>query len=175
MKRVFTFIGFICTAPLCHAVAPEVNIQYSGTLVDDPCVIPPGEEEISLDFGGVVDKYLYANQRTHGKQIEIHLTECDLSLGESVTVTFEGVENTQLPGLLAVDGTSQANGIAIGMETVDGEPLPLNKNTGRRLLTPGSNTLPFLVYIQGEPEAIKNKTITQGIFSATATFNLEYE
>ncbi|RTP97280.1 type 1 fimbrial protein [Enterobacter sp. WCHEn045836] len=175
MKRVLTFICFMCAAPFCHAVAPEVNIQYGGILVDDPCVIPPGEEEIHLDFDGVVDKYLYANQRTPGKQIEIHLTECDLSLGESVKVTFEGVENTLLPGLLAIDGSSQATGIAIGMETTDGELLPLNKSTGRKLLTSGSNLLPFIVYIQGEPDAIKNKTITQGAFSATATFNLEYE
>lgn len=151
------------------------NVRLHGALVAEPCVIAPGDENVRLDFGTVIDKYLYANERTHGQTFEIHLTECDLSLGKTVKVTFSGTENPSLKGLLAIDGGSRASGIAIGMETQAGQPLPLNKiGDGYRLIS-GSNTLTVLAYVQGEPEAIALRTIERGPFSAIATFSLEYE
>ncbi|EGS1685947.1 type 1 fimbrial protein [Enterobacter cloacae] len=156
-------------------VAQADNVHLHGALVAEPCVIAPGDENVRLDFGTVIDKYLYANDRTHGQAFEIHLTECDLSLGKTVKVTFSGRENSSLKGLLAIDGGSRASGIAIGMETQAGQPLPLNKiGDGYRLIS-GSNTLTVLAYVQGEPEAIAHRTIERGPFSAIATFSLEYE
>jgi len=151
------------------------NVRFHGALVAEPCVIPPGEETLQLDFGTVIDKYLYLNQRTHGQQFELHLTECDLSLGASVQVTFSGNENPNLPGLLALDGTSQARGIGIGMETPEGKPLPLNQTGKKFPLAEGSNQIIFKAYVQGEAEAIAKETIERGPFSAVATFSLEYE
>ncbi|MBU9828527.1 type 1 fimbrial protein [Rahnella sp. FC061912-K] len=151
------------------------NVLFHGALVAEPCVIPPGEETLQLDFGTVIDKYLYLNQRTQGQQFELHLTECDLSLGSTVRVTFSGNENPHLPGLLALDGTSQASGIAIGMETPQGKPLPLNQVGQKYSLAKDNNLIAFNAYVQGEPEAIANETIERGPFSAVATFSLEYE
>ncbi|NNG61273.1 type 1 fimbrial protein, partial [Pseudomonas fragi] len=45
---------------------------------------------------------------------------------------------------------------------------------GVRLVN-GNNTVTVQAYVQGEPDAIANKTIERGPFSAIATFNLEYE
>lgn len=155
--------------------AQAANVRLHGTLVAEPCVIAPGDENVRLDFGTVIDKYLYANERTHGQAFDIRLTECDLNLGKTVKVTFSGTENPSLKGLLAIDGGSRASGIAIGMETQAGQPLPLNKiGEGYRLVS-GSNTLTVLAYVQGEPEAIARRTIERGPFSAIATFSLEYE
>ncbi|MEW5494375.1 fimbrial protein [Enterobacter cloacae] len=175
MKSVFVLAALINTAFLAQASEPTIGVHYSGTLVADPCIILPGDEEISLEFGSVIDKYLYLNQRTIGKLFQINLSECDLSLGNTVKVSFTGVESTALPGLLAIDGNSTARGVAVGIETLAGEPLPLNKDSGSQMLTPGSNSLSLMAYIQGEPQAIEEKSITLGTFSATATFNLEYE
>ena len=160
-------------ASSCPAQAD--NVRLHGALVAEPCVIAPGDENMRLDFGTVIDKYLYANERTHGQAFDIRLGECDLSLGKTVKVTFSGPENTSLKGLLAIDGGSKASGIAIGMETQAGQPLPLNKIGGAYQLVSGSNTLTVLAYVQGEPEAIAQRRIVRGPFSATATFNLEYE
>ncbi|CRY55654.1 exported pilin protein [Yersinia intermedia] len=151
------------------------NVRLHGALVAEPCVISPGDESVQLNFGTVFDKYLYTNERTHGQTFEIHLTECDLNLGKTVKVTFSGTENPSLKGLLAIDGSSQASGIAIGMETQVGQPLPLNKTGGGYRLVSGNNTLTMLAYVQGEPEAITLRNIEHGSFSATATFRLEYE
>lgn len=69
--------------------------------------------------------------------------------GKTVKVTFSGTENPSLKGLLAIDGGSKASGIAIGMETQGGQPLPLNKAGEGYRLVAGNNTLTVLAYVQG--------------------------
>lgn len=155
--------------------AAKPNVRLYGALVAEPCVIPPGEENIALNFGTVIDKYLYLNTRTHGQEFRIHLAECDLSLGKTVKVAFLGTESLRLPGLLALDPGSQASGVAIGLETTKAEPLPLNKASGTYLLQTGDSPIVLKAYVQGESSAIASKTIGRGPFSATATFRLDYE
>ncbi|MBI6151091.1 fimbrial protein [Serratia surfactantfaciens] len=174
MKKTLLPLALLYISHACWSAAPTAAVNYSGILVAEPCVIPPGEENIELDFGSVVDKYLYLNQRTQGKAFTLHLTECDLSLGETVSVSFSGAESVALPGLLAINGGG-ASGIAIGLENDLGELLPLNQFTGKQRLQPGSNRITLKAYIRGEPEAIKNKSIGRGAFSAASTFLLSYE
>lgn len=102
--------GAMLAGVIGQPAAAEENMRFHGTLVAEPCVIPPGEEEIQLDFGTIVDKYLYLNIRTHSQSFALHLAECDLSLGNTVSITFSGTENAKLPGLLALDGGSSASG-----------------------------------------------------------------
>lgn len=168
-------VPMLMAAPLSALAAGDNNLYLHGALVAEPCVIPPGDEEITLDFGTIIDKYLYLNTRTLGQAFEIHLEECDLTLGKTVSVTFTGTENNALPGLLAIDGGSEAKGIAIGFETPSGKPLPLNTQSGKSLLQDGGNIIALRAYVQGEPLAIADQTIGRGAFSAVATFNLEYE
>lgn len=151
------------------------NVHMYGALVAEPCVIPPGDEEIHLDFGTIIDKYLYLNNRTLGQVFEIRLAECDLSLGNMVKITFNGNENIMLPGLLAIDASSVAAGIAIGIETPDAKLLAINKESDRYPLQEGSNVIKLKAYVQGEPKALIDKKIERGPFNAVATFNLEYE
>lgn len=165
----------LMVVPLPTLAAGENNVYLHGALVAEPCVIPPGDEEIQLDFGTIIDKYLYLNTRTPGQAFEIHLEECDLTLGKTVSVTFTGTENSALPGLLALDGGSAATGIAIGLETPSAQPLPLNKASDKLLLQAGSNRIALKAYVQGEPDALRNQGIERGPFSAVATFNLDYE
>ncbi|WP_440515058.1 fimbrial protein [Serratia sarumanii] len=153
----------------------QPNVHLYGALVAEPCIIPPGEENIPLDFGTVIDKYLYINTRTLGQRFNLHLTECDLSLGKTVRVTFLGTENPRLPGLLALDAGSQAMRIAIGLETIEAKSLPINKASSAYKLRAGDNQIALKAYVQGEPQAISTKTIGRGAFTATATFKLDYE
>ncbi len=149
------------------------NLRFDGTLVAEPCELDPKTTDISLDFGTVVDKYLYLNTRTQSKPITLRLLECDLSLGNMVSLTFKGTESVALPGLLALtQGT--ASGIAIGMERPDGTALPINKATPLQALTAGTNTLTLMNYVQGEPTALKDHGIVVGDFTAIATFALDY-
>ncbi|CNK52557.1 MULTISPECIES: fimbrial protein [Yersinia] len=148
------------------------NMRFHGALVAEPCTIRPGDEAISLNFGTVVDKYLYSNQRTLGKQFQIHLVDCDVSLGTTANIIFTGNDNANLPGLLAVDGNDV--GIGIGLETLAGKPLLLNQSSDDIGLTAGNNIITLKAYVRGEPQAITQRTIKRGEFSAVATFNLQY-
>ena len=175
MSRRTRHVYVLALVLLLNPPAQADNVRLHGVLVAEPCVIAPGGESVALDFGTVIDKYLYTNQRTHGQPVDIRLAKCDVSLGRTVKVTFRGTENPHLSGFLAIDAASQAKGIAIGMETPAGQKLPLNKpGQGVRLVN-GNNTVTVQAYVQGEPDAIANKTIERGPFSGIATFNLEYE
>lgn len=174
MSKVLLSLILFGVPTVCWSAAPMMTVNYSGILVAEPCVIPPGEESLELDFGLVIDKYLYLNQRTPGKVFFLKLTECDISLGETVSISFGGTESAALPGLLAINSKT-VSGIAIGLESASGELLPLNQLSKKLRLKPGSNIITLNAYIRGEPEAIKNKKIGRGQFSALTTFQLSYE
>lgn len=155
------------------ARAKDNNLHFDGTLVADPCVLDPNTTEITLDFGTVIDKYLYLNARTHSQPFTINLLECDTSLGDTAIFTFKGAESSELPGLLALT-KGPASGIAIGMELPDGTPLPFNKPTPGFHLTDGATSITMKGYVQGEPRAIQSHSIGRGEFTAVATFEIEY-
>lgn len=163
---------FILNVFLATPVLSADNMRFHGTLVAEPCTIRPGDEAISLNFGTVVDKYLYSNQRTLGKQFQIHLVDCDISLGTTANIMFTGHDSVNLPGLLAVDGSDV--GIAIGLETLAGKPLYLNQSSDDIALDTGNNIITLKAYVRGEPDAITQRTIKRGEFNAVATFNLQY-
>ncbi|CAK7012335.1 type 1 fimbrial protein [Providencia rettgeri] len=153
------------------------DVLFDGTLVEDACEVYPGDENIELDFGTVIDEYLYLNTRTNSQPFTIRLINCDLVLGKEVQVTFTGNESTTLPGLLALNNVSHAKGIAVGLESANGTPIKLNKMKGhiQGLHSGNGNNLNFKAYIQGEPKALQEKNIILGDFVATTTFTLEYE
>lgn len=151
------------------------NVVMRGALVTEPCVIAPGDESIQLDFGTIVDKYLYLNQRTHGQEFKLRLSDCDLSLGNTVRVTFSGTESSELPGFLAVDTSSQAKGVAIGLETLEGNAIKINKAGSNYKLHSGVNAIALKAFVQGGSQALINHEIKFGSFKATAAFILEYE
>ena len=166
-------IGIFTTAN----AAPN-NMRHYGTLVDEPCVIKPGDETISLEFGNVPDKTFYIGAgRTNSQNFQIHLSECDLSINKKVRVTFSGTENQAMvgQGFLALSAGSQAEGIAIGLENSDGTPLRINQETSNIALNSGDSILRFRAFIQAEPNAIANESIKRGRFSAIATFHLNYD
>lgn len=164
---------------LWAAPVRAVDMSFSGTLVYAPCKIRAGDEDLTVQFYTTADKYLYTNTRTPGKTFSLHLEDCDTTVSSWVKLTFQGTENVNLPGLLAVDTGSGASGIGVGIETAGASvvPLPLNVQGPENLLSTTSTTteLKFKAYVQGEPLALANKTIGLGTFTATATFVLEYE
>ncbi|MBM1189154.1 type 1 fimbrial protein [Pseudomonas lundensis] len=150
------------------------NLSFTGNLVAEACTIRPGDEALKLKFDDLSSHYLYVNTRTVGQPFSIHLVGCDTSIADSVTTTFSGVENTELPGLLALAAGSRARGIAIGLETLTDAALPLNTPSDKQTLSAGDNTIEFKAYVRGEPRAIAQHAIRAGLFSAVSTFTLGY-
>lgn len=168
-------LSLACVHAVSAAPPPSVNVSYRGNLVAEPCTLLPGDESIAVDFGAVVDKYLYMNTRTQSKPFQLHLMDCDTSLGKTVKMTFSGTESVALPGLLSPDGKGEERGIAIGLETHEGDILALNKISRGQDISDGNNVINLKAYVAGEPDAIRDRNIKKGGFSAVATFSLEYE
>lgn len=171
------YLALLVHLGLISGSALADDIRFDGTLVEDACEVYLGDENIELDFGTIVDKYLYLNTRTLSQPFTIRLINCDLVPGKEVQVTFTGTESKTLSGLLALDKASQAKGIAVGLETIDGVPIKLNKAKGylQALHAGNENNLKLQAYIQGEPTALQAQNIVPGNFVATSTFILEYE
>ncbi|MGL4429829.1 MAG: fimbrial protein [Silvania sp.] len=171
--RLTMFAFLFCTAAVISpAQAVDNNLSFNGTLVSEPCDLDPATTDITVDFGTVIEKYLYLNTRTNSKPFVINLINCDISLGNQVAITFKGTESAALPGLLAITGS--AKGAAIGMEMPDGTPLPINQPTPPLTLNSGTSSYAFQAYVEGEPDEIKNQSIVPGVFSAIATFEMNY-
>ncbi|CBA33887.1 fimbrial protein [Cronobacter turicensis] len=157
------------------AVAAEDNVHFSGALVAEPCTLPDKDTDISLDFGTVIEKYLYQYQRTKSQSFSIHLEDCDPTLMSSVSVTFRGETDTELTTMLALDASSTAKGVAIGIELPDGTPLAINKASPYSQLTRGTNSLTFNAFVQAQPTAITSKSLIAGDFAVISTFLLTYQ
>ncbi|MGK3128314.1 fimbrial protein [Pantoea sp. C8B4] len=178
MKRIITLLSILftlsCGMLTSSAVKAAENLIMRGSLVDAPCFIRPGDDLIKLDFEEVIDKFLYRYTRTPSRPLLIHLEDCDVSVFKEVEVTFQGTENFSLPGLLRLDAGSTARGVAIGIEGLDGSAVKINKPAPAKALQAGNMVLAFQAYVQGEPDAILNRRIGHGQFTATATFILNY-
>ncbi|EOW6770279.1 fimbrial protein [Cronobacter muytjensii] len=172
MKKRMLFLLLACTT---QALAAADNVHFSGTLVAEPCTLPDADTDISLDFGTVVTKYLYQYQRTKSQPFAIHLQECDPAIMSTVGVTFQGTVDTELTDLLALDASSTAKGVAIGIERQDGTLLPVNKASPEMPLVSGNTTLNFNAFVQIQPTVLANKSLTEGSFTAISTFILSYQ
>lgn len=170
-------LWFIVSLWLPAAAAEEDNLYFSGSLVNEPCVLAAEDEQIELDFKSVINKDLYLNGRTRGQPITLRLQNCQLGTGKSaVNITFSGngAESIDPPGLLVLQ-SADVQGLLVGLETVDGKPLVLNKTHDMGTFIKGSNEINFNAYLQGETAALADKAIGVGSFYATLNFMLGYE
>lgn len=167
-------LSTITVCLLASQVKAADNLSFKGVLVAQACTIRPGDELITVEFSDISTYSLYVNTRTPGEAFYIHLQDCDTQIADSVTATFSGTENAELPGLLALATGSAARGIAIGLETVAGQPLPLYVASPEQGLNDGDNVIALRAYVRGEPTAITNESIRKGRFAANSTFTLAY-
>lgn len=182
-QRVFRSCVLIMAIAIPSTTSAALNVYFHGSVLSTPCKISAGDENLTVDFGTIANKYLYINTRTPGNTFSLHLDDCNTTTLSKVKITFKGVENTKLPGLLAIDKGNGANGIGVGIETTgtsevptSAVPLRINIQGPENLLSTTSTTtvLNFKAYVQVEPDAQVHKAILPGAFSANATFVLDY-
>lgn len=176
MKKNLLIPGGLLGLALATGVqAAEDNVHFSGALVAEPCTLSDTETDIRLDFGTVIAKYLYQYQRTKSQPFSIHLRNCNPVTMKTVRVTFQGEVDSELTSMLALDPSSSAKGVAIGLELADGTPLAINKASPFTQLTSGNNTLTFNAFVQAQQTVITNKSLIAGDFTAISTFILTYQ
>lgn len=150
------------------------EIKIRGRLVAEPCTLRPGDELITVDFKEIVDKYLYRNIESPAEYFDIHLDNCDNSLFKNISVIFYGNEKHENDEILETDSGS-VYGIGIGIYNLSGQPVKLNKKTGVRKFENGTNILGFYARVIADADAVVNKNIGLGVFSATVIFTLVYD
>lgn len=153
--------------------ASDNNLQISGALVTEPCNLDVNNNTLAVDFGTVIEKGLYKDIRTLGVPLHITLTDCDISLGKTVSITLSGSESSSLPGYMTTTGTG-STGIDIGFELPDGKKLPVNQPSPEFNLQDGIVQITLMAYVRAESDAIKNKSLVPGDFKATATIDAAY-
>lgn len=156
------------------AAESSTTIHYGGTLIALPCTIEPGTENPYYDLGVTPTKSLYRFTRTSGFLITFELKDCDTSLGSLVKASFSGSVNSE--GLLMFAPGSEAKGAGIGLEYLDGRPIPIDGTTDYAVpLRDGDMLIRLKAYVQGERDALANKTLEAGNFTAVMTYTLSYE
>ncbi|ETS98198.1 fimbrial protein [Providencia alcalifaciens PAL-3] len=128
-----------------------------------------------MPFHEVNDKDLY-RQRDISEVFEITLSECEFLPDFSFSMSFTGISNPKIKGSLRIDGDPGDLGYAIVLSSDNGNvdinsQYPIVGMNGSKF----PSVIPLKASILGEEDAIKNKSIKLGDFSATTTFNIYYE
>ncbi|AOM41263.1 fimbrial protein [Xenorhabdus hominickii] len=152
------------------------DVKITLTVLAPTCSIKAEDKSMEVEFGSILNSDLYLRHRTIAKPFYLRLENCDPRITKRLKIKFSGQTSSELPDLLAFSSASSAKGAAIGMEKVDGTPMPFNKTSEFPLLANSrNNVIPFRAYVQAEPSALQRKKISTGPFSATATFEVNYD
>ncbi|MEN0615602.1 fimbrial protein [Klebsiella indica] len=163
------------SATAVHAIGELIggDLKFQGEVVAHGCSIDPLSKNVVVDFGEISARTLYAEGKSLPKAFVITLKDCSTAVFNSVTVTFSGTENTNMSDRLVVTGA--ASGIGIGFEESDGTAISLNVPTTALAISGTSMSLNFNAFVEGEPNALSNKTLQTGGFQATANYTLNYQ
>ena len=82
---------------------------------------------MELPFGNILDKNLYAYQRTPSKGFPDPASECDTSIGRRVTMMFAGMRIRFISGALAISPERRQKALQSGWKMPDGTALAVNE------------------------------------------------
>jgi minor pilin subunit PapK len=158
----------------------RADVMFQGNLLDRPCKVDPASQMQDVTFlDTATPLYWVWPGKSAEKTFQVTLVNCYAStLGKVVKLTFSGAEELALPGYLATTGAN-AGRLAIGFLDTDGSTLlrlgtPHHNGAGD-VVTGSSLTLKFKAFVQATPDAISQKSVVPGDYSATATFEVNYQ
>ncbi|MBB8027977.1 fimbrial protein [Escherichia coli] len=150
------------------------NLHFYGNLLNKTCtLVVQGETLAEVHFPTVSRRDLLVSGQSARVPVVFQLKDCKGPAQYSVKVTLTGTEDSGQPGFLALDATSGAQGVGIGMETAVGTPKPvlINDTTGATfVLSNGNNSLNFNAWLQAK----SGRDVTIGDFTASLTATFEY-
>ncbi|MEX2939887.1 fimbrial protein [Serratia fonticola] len=174
VKNLFAVL-FLTTFVFSSAVMAEGSgrMTVSGSIIKTQasCSLAPESIDQTVALGQVADAALLENNgsgKSAPQHFNIQLENCEVSAGNSVTVTFVGVEGKD--GRLGITGT--ASGASVALTDGSGNVLELGKPSKNFSLQNGNNTLPFTVYLQGDGVP---GNIQAGDYQAAAGFILNFQ
>ena len=104
MKKIIlaTLIsGAMCSSALA-VDAGTGTVTFSGSIINAPCSIAPGEENQEVSLGQVSNVTLDNGGESSAQPFQIKLEGCNLENSNEVTVTFKGTEAGSNTGYLQI-------------------------------------------------------------------------
>lgn len=170
-RRTVWGLALVSMLALPGAEAKENNLHFRGNLVANACTVGVNGGTLAEVAFPVLSAGDLLRAPSVPQPFSLQLNDCDSALSNGVRVTFTGTEAVGLKGYLALDASSAAGGVGIGIKTLTGTAVEINNAAGATFtLVPGSNQLTLNAVVQALPSA----TITIGPFSASVTANFEY-
>ncbi|MFT8210731.1 MAG: fimbrial protein [Symbiopectobacterium sp.] len=147
----------------------DATVTFHVQVVSSPCSFQDNNKEIIVEMGETSTRTLQTQQHGDWHTFTLGLTECNTDTFQNVAIQFLGTEDTQLPGRLALDSSSGAKGVAIGIY-YGNSLVAINNNSEWIPSQVGDNILPFSARI----EKTADDTLQSGDYTATAHFKLSY-
>ena len=157
-----------------NAAQGQGRVTFNGTVVDAPCSISQKSADQSIDFGQLSKSVLEAGGVSKPMNLDIELVNCDITAFKvggkngTVNLAFTGPQVTGQVGELATNGGTgtaivvQAAGKNVSFDGTAGDAYPLKD---------GDNVLHYTAVVK----KATGGAVSEGAFSAVATFNLSYQ
>mgnify|MGYP002516883752 CR=1 FL=1 len=148
------------------------NLHFYGNLLSKSCtLVIQGETLAEVHFPTISRKDLMVTGQSARVPVVFQLKDCKGPAEYQVRVTLTGTEDSGQPGFLALDTSSTAQGVGIGMEKTDGMQVAINNTNGATFaLTNGNNDINFRAWLQAK----SGRDVTIGEFTASLTATFEY-
>lgn len=166
MRRYVT--GGIALLWLCSSHATESGygkIMVSGVVVDAPCSLMPGSDNVEVNFGDISAAALQNGHESAAVDFHLDLARCSTVLKNRVRVTFQGTAYAD--GLFSVGEGNTTVGIALrdrdGRQVLNQQPIAWQR------ISNGDNQLLFSSVLKG-----RSSPVSAGHFQAQVLFTLEY-
>ena len=155
-----------------RVLAVDNNLHFYGNLLSRSCTLVVESGNLAeVHFPTISRKDLMVAGESAHIPVVFKLKDCKGPANYQVQVTLTGTEDSEQPGFLALDTTSTAQGVGIGMETTDGVLVAINNLTGAKFtLSDGSNDINFRAWLQAK----SGREVTMGDFTASLTATFEY-
>ncbi|KOC89285.1 fimbrial protein [Winslowiella iniecta] len=141
------------------------NVNIHGVVIDAPCSISPGKDNLQLDFGQLSAAALQNGHESEPVDLDIELARCSADIQNKVRVTFKGTAFSD--GLFSVAENNSSLGIAIrdhfGQQVINGQPVAWQR------INDGDNVLHFTSVLKG-----RASPVITGPFQAQVLFYIEY-
>jgi type 1 fimbria pilin len=169
-------LGMCVVSGTANAAASGANsggqghgtVHFKGEIIDAPCSIDPNSADQSVDLGQVSNSALANKGKSTPVPFEILLRNCDISTYKTVTATWSGTPDVNMPTAWGITGT--ASGAAIIIRDASEKEIELGKASAPTTLTADNTTIAMSAFLQGD-----GQTVVPGVFTGAADFTLTYQ
>lgn len=157
------------------------KVTFTGEVIEAPCSIKPGDEDLKVNLGEVATDVLNSTQQSLAEDFTIHLQDCILTdskgdvAADKVKVTFtsanvDTTDKSLMTNTLQGDIGAAGN---VGVRILDSGNNKLTLGTAVTVKFPDTSSYQELTF-KARMEKIGTTTVTPGSVQAQANYILNY-